>query len=134
MRRFPVADHCAQLLALVIEKMLFLVGELGRRQRKQFCPRRPAGKQVAIPPHRAGLDRIALGRDIGGSALRNAASMPSLTSIRRSHGQFNGIASKNSSTASKPISSAGSAQCSASAAINAAPIAKRSTASRRHST
>jgi hypothetical protein len=45
----------------MVEKMLLLVAEARRRQRKQLLPRRATGEQLAIPPDSAGLDRIALG-------------------------------------------------------------------------
>ena len=57
----PVVAHCAHLLDLVVEKR-----NLGRRQARlrvsvQHIPVRLAGKQLTLPPHRAGVNRLLLG-------------------------------------------------------------------------
>jgi hypothetical protein len=57
----PVADHCAQLFGRSIDKGLFLLCQLGLGVGQQLVPVRFAAEQLAIPPHRAGLDGIALG-------------------------------------------------------------------------
>ena len=66
LRRLPVVHHRAQLLGLVVEERLFLGCELRLRQREQFSPVRAAGEKIAVPPHRAGVDRFLLGLGHGG--------------------------------------------------------------------
>jgi hypothetical protein len=57
----PLVEHAAQGLDLVVDEALFLGRQLRLRHREQLVPVRVAGEQVAVPPHRAGLQRIALG-------------------------------------------------------------------------
>ena len=57
----PIHGDATQFFSFVVEKIHFLGGEFGRRQGEQFVPVGLAGKQVAVPPHRAGVDGIALG-------------------------------------------------------------------------
>jgi hypothetical protein len=49
-------------------------------------------EKIAVPPHRSGLDRVALGLRHGRHHLRKAPSIASLTSARRSGGTLSGIA------------------------------------------
>ena len=61
MRDLPVVAHCAQLFARAVDEGLLFRGELRRGHGEQLVPVRTAGKQVAVPPHGAGVDRLALG-------------------------------------------------------------------------
>ncbi|MDT4881946.1 hypothetical protein FQZ97_1178460 [compost metagenome] len=58
---FPVADHGAQLFGRAVDEGLFLFAQLCFRVGEQFVPVRPAAEQLAVPPHRAGFDGLALG-------------------------------------------------------------------------
>ena len=60
-RRLPIADECAQLFAVMVDELLLLGGEFRLRHGKQLVPVRAAGEQIAIPPHGAGFDGLALG-------------------------------------------------------------------------
>ncbi len=66
LRRLPVVHHRAQLPGLVVEKRLLLRRELRLRQREQFAPVGAAGEKIAVPPHRARVDRFLLGLGHGG--------------------------------------------------------------------
>src|SRR5262249_11416970 len=52
-----------------VEERLFSGAELRRRKGEKFLPIGLAGKQLAVPPHVARLDRLALG---GGEARQRA--------------------------------------------------------------
>ena len=60
-RGLPVGDHRAQLVDLAVEEALLLVGELRGGQRQELLPVGLAGEELAVPPDRPGLDRLALG-------------------------------------------------------------------------
>jgi hypothetical protein len=57
----PVVAHRAQLLDRAVEERLLLGREARRGHREQLVPVRPAGEEVRVPPHRAGVDRLLLG-------------------------------------------------------------------------
>ncbi|MNV24509.1 hypothetical protein D3C71_1155760 [compost metagenome] len=61
LRDAPVIDHAAGGFGLVIQKVLFFVGQARARVGQQAAPVGAAAKQLAFPPHRAGLQRVALG-------------------------------------------------------------------------
>ncbi len=58
---FPVADHRAEFFGRPVDKGLFLFGQLDFRVGQQLVPVRATAEQLAIPPDRAGIDRITLG-------------------------------------------------------------------------
>ena len=58
---FPVADHCAQLFGGAVNKCLFFFGQPGLGVGQQLVPVGAAAKQLAVPPHGAGIDGIAFG-------------------------------------------------------------------------
>ena len=57
----PVVQHGAELLDRPIQKGLFLGGQGRNRGRQQPRPVGAAAEQLGVPPHRARLDRFALG-------------------------------------------------------------------------
>jgi hypothetical protein len=57
----PVVHHPAQLFDRAVEEGLLLGGQLGLGQGQQFAPIRTAAEQIAVPPHRAGVQRLLLG-------------------------------------------------------------------------
>ena len=60
-RDVEVIEHAAQRLARSVEKRLLLGRQLRRRSGVQLAPVGIAGEQLSLPPHRAGLERVALG-------------------------------------------------------------------------
>ncbi len=65
----PAIDHPAQFLARAVDEGLFLLAELRRREFGQSIPVGHAGKQLALPPDRARVERLALGIGHGGQQL-----------------------------------------------------------------
>ncbi len=61
LRDAPVIDHAAGLLGLVVQELLFGVGQTRARVGQQTAPVRAAAKQFAFPPYGAGFQRVALG-------------------------------------------------------------------------
>ena len=61
MRDVPIVDHAAQLFARTVEERLLFRRQARRRGRQQLFPIRAAGEQLAVPPHRAGFERVLLG-------------------------------------------------------------------------
>ncbi len=59
---FPVVDQLAQLLALVVEEALLLLGQPRVAEVQQLAPVRTAAEHLAFPPDVARLQRLALGR------------------------------------------------------------------------
>ncbi|MCY1414230.1 hypothetical protein D9M71_296730 [compost metagenome] len=57
----PVVDHGAELLGGAVDEGLLLFAQLRARVVQQLVPVRPAAEQLAVPPHGAGLDGLALG-------------------------------------------------------------------------
>ncbi len=57
----PVADHCAEGFGGAVEERLLLLGQLHLGVGQQQVPIRAAAEQFAVPPHRAGVDGVALG-------------------------------------------------------------------------
>ena len=57
----PVVQHRAQLLHLVIKKSLLFPAQSALRKSAQLVPVGMAAEQLAIPPHRAGIDRLLFG-------------------------------------------------------------------------
>ena len=57
----PVVGHRADFVHRAVEERLFLRRELRLGDGEQLVPVGFAGEQVAVPPHRAGVDRFALG-------------------------------------------------------------------------
>ncbi|MCY1533604.1 hypothetical protein D9M68_689430 [compost metagenome] len=60
LRDVPVVDHAARLFRLVVQEMLFFLGQPGARVGEQAAPVGPAAEQFTFPPHRAGFQRVAL--------------------------------------------------------------------------
>ncbi len=58
---FPVADHRAEFFGRPVDKGLFFFGELDFWIGQQLVPVRATAEQLAIPPDRTGVNRIALG-------------------------------------------------------------------------
>ncbi len=70
-------DHRAQRLALVVEKGLFGVRQPRCLRGQQLRPVGRAGEQLSVPPHLAGIERLALGvRQRGQGALRHLEDRP----------------------------------------------------------
>ena len=59
--RLPVAGHAAQCVDFMVEEALFFVGQCRPRRIEQPPPVRAAGEEFAVPPYRAGFERITLG-------------------------------------------------------------------------
>jgi hypothetical protein len=59
-RDVPIVDHPAQLFARTVDERLLFGGQARRRCREQLVPIRSAGEQLAVPPHRAGFERVFL--------------------------------------------------------------------------
>ena len=57
----PIVEHVAELVDRTVEERLLLGRQPRRRDREQLRPVGIAGEQVGVPPHVAGLDRLALG-------------------------------------------------------------------------
>jgi hypothetical protein len=60
-RDVEIVEHAAQRLARAVEKRLLLGRQARAGRRMQLAPVGIAGEQLAFPPHRAGLERVALG-------------------------------------------------------------------------
>ena len=56
----PIERQRAQLLGFVVEERLFLGRERRLGEGEEPFPVRRAGKKIRVPPHRAGVDRLAL--------------------------------------------------------------------------
>ena len=69
-RDVPIVQHRAQLLNFVVEKRLLALVQSALREGQQLVPVGIAAEQLAIPPHRAGIDRFLLG---GGNLRQNLA-------------------------------------------------------------
>ena len=52
----PVVEHAAQFFHRAVDKRLLFGGEFGVGVVQQFVEVGLAGKQLAVPPHRAGID------------------------------------------------------------------------------
>ncbi len=61
LRGLPVVRHGAELLGLVVEERELFGAQLRRGEGEELAPVRVAREQLAVPPHRSGLDRFALG-------------------------------------------------------------------------
>ena len=61
MRDVEIVDHPAQLFAGAVEESLLFGRELRRLGAEQLRPVRLAGEELAVPPHGARLERLALG-------------------------------------------------------------------------
>ena len=57
----PVIDEAAGLFDLVVHEGLLFRSQLWHRVGMQLVPVRLAAEQLAIPPHRTGLERVTLG-------------------------------------------------------------------------
>src|SRR5436189_5943128 len=57
----PIVEHVAERLDGTIEKRLLFGGKFCRRKGEKLCPIRTAAEELAVPPHVARLDRLALG-------------------------------------------------------------------------
>ena len=57
----PIIEHVAELVDWTVKERLLLGRQPRRRDREQLRPVGIAGEQVGVPPHVAGLDRLALG-------------------------------------------------------------------------
>jgi hypothetical protein len=57
----PVVDHAAQLLDRAVQEGLLRLAEAVGAQLEQFGPVRVAREQLGVPPHRARVQRGALG-------------------------------------------------------------------------
>ena len=60
-RGFPIGHHRAQLLDFIVEKRNLCRRQARLRIGMQHVPVGLAGKQLALPPHRAGVNRFLLG-------------------------------------------------------------------------
>jgi hypothetical protein len=79
--QFPRFGHAAEFGDRAVEERTIAFGELGLAGAEQLLPVRLAGKQFAVPPHGAGVDRLFLG--IGQTGQRLA--VPAVQR-RRQHG------------------------------------------------
>jgi hypothetical protein len=66
----PIVEHVAERLDGPVEKRLLFGGKFCRRKGEKLLPIGLAAEELAIPPHVARLDRLALG---GGEARQGAA-------------------------------------------------------------
>ena len=57
----PVVDHLAGGFGLVVQERLFIGRQRQRPYGAQLAPVGPAGKQLGIPAHRAGIERFLFG-------------------------------------------------------------------------
>ena len=57
----PVTDHAAERLGRPIKEGLFLLAECRCREAKHVMPVGAAAEQLGLPPHRTGLQCLALG-------------------------------------------------------------------------
>ena len=60
-RDLPVVQHRAQFLDRAVDESLFLGAERRLGKREQLVPVGLAAEQIAVPPHRAGIERFLLG-------------------------------------------------------------------------
>ncbi len=58
---FPIADHCTEFFGGAIDECLLFFGQLRLGVGQQLVPVGAATEQFAVPPHGAGIDRVALG-------------------------------------------------------------------------
>ena len=67
-RDVPVVDHPAEFFAGPVDEGLLFRRQCRRLRRQELWPVRAAGEELAVPPDRAGLERLALGRGHGRQA------------------------------------------------------------------
>src|SRR5690606_21130623 len=88
----PVRTEPAQLLDFVVEKVLLRGRQARLRIGKQLVPVGPAGEQLALPPDRASLQRIALGighgRQQASVDLENRRANPALAQSAHAQEQY----------------------------------------------
>ena len=66
---FPLIQHVAQFLDLIVHKGLLFIGEGGKLNMGEFFPVRATGKQVGLEPGSTGFNGLALGVADGGHDL-----------------------------------------------------------------
>ena len=65
---FPVVEHGAKFFDRAVEERLLFRGQLRLGKCAQLLPIGVAGKKLGVPPHRAGIDGLALGRPTSAAA------------------------------------------------------------------